>query len=864
MTAPFHLDMNELLGENINIHLRGGKTLKRPIHSYKQQVRHSCQSCMLRKDILTPQMEPWGKFKKGVMLIGEGPGKVEDKKGRPFCGKFGSLLTHTIEDLDLEEPINVKNDCLLSNVVQCYLKNNKFPSDSFAYSCFKNRLEKQILKHKPKLIIAVGFQTAKYILDFPIIKDSKGKSFKWNIDLLRGKLIPSPKYKCWVGCIWHPAFILRNPDYEDIFERDLKYIFENGFDQKELEYRLSLPNTLKKNCSIVTSFKDAKRALDDIIKDTTIGTRIIDFETTKLNVFDLKTKVLTLAAAKHVDKAVCIPYDFPPDPELGWKGWTKKQRQIIRRKFKQFFISSQQKGAHNKKFENNLIQSKFKIRPTNLVYDSMHSAHALDGGRKGSTKLDIQVFFLTGTIYSDAVDHNNLVEMPLKDVGLYNCLDVKYPLILKEKQEIITTPSQGFGISLINAGANLFSNMECRGIKIDLEEVEKQKYEVSKRLVQYDKEIQEFDFVRKFKKRRGFDLNYGSTQQLSDLFFNQLKLSAVGKTKKGNYSLDEENLIKLQDICHSQEIDHFINNIVQIRKLGKYQETYLENWLSNLDSYGLLHPSYWILTDTYRSNSENPNFQNIPSHDPFMRQVRRCIVPHLGDYFLECDYGAMEVRVIAMYSQDPVLIKWIKNDVDFHRKYAAKIFGKKEENVTKEERFYAKNNMVFALFYGSYYKSIYKSFQKLGYKDIPERHFQRIEKEFWWELRVTKAWQQSVERFYQRYGYVELKTGFRRYGPLNRNQLYNTPIQGTAFHFLLAGLIEVDKIMIAEKMKSGIEIQVHDSSTVDIVDDEMEQVYELTEKELNKKRFKFQNVPLKLEWSLGENWLDMKEIKLAT
>ncbi|MDD5651317.1 MAG: DNA polymerase, partial [Candidatus Nanoarchaeia archaeon] len=491
--------------------------------------------------------------------------------------------------------------------------------------------------------------------------------------------------------------------------------------------------------------------------------------------------------------------------------------------------------------------------------DTMHTSHVLDA-RKGTAKLDVQVFFHTGKIYSDMVDHSRLKEMPLKSVAKYNCLDVRYlPVISKRHSEMVTGTKLGNGIKLLNDAANLFANMETRGVAVDREELNNLLDWSESKISNLETENYSSDIHKKWKRKQGQNINLNSSDQLIKFFYSILKLKPIGqRSTVGNYSLDEDNMNELLEASQDKEIKSFISNIINIRKLNKFKGTYLENWLKKMDCNGILHPSFWVLTDTYRSNSENPNFQNIPAHDKELIKLRKCIIPHLGKYFLESDYGAMEVRVMAMLSQDPVLMKFIRNDIDFHRDWASKIFCKRKQDITKEERFNAKNSFVFALFYGSYYKSVHKSFVKLGY-DIPERHFQRLEKDLWKMFSGVAAWQKSLLKFYNKHGYIELASGFRRYGPINRNMIYNTPVQGLAFHFLLQSLIDIDKIMIAENMKSGLEIQCHDSATFDAVDDELEDIYELAEKVMLEKKYPFQNIPLKLEWKIGTDWLNMEE-----
>ena len=135
------------------------------------------------------------------------------------------------------------------------------------------------------------------------------------------------------------------------------------------------------------------------------------------------------------------------------------------------------------------------------------------------------------------------------------------------------------------------------------------------------------------------------------------------------------------------------------------------------------------------------------------------------------------------------------------------------------------------------------------------------QEDFWKEFPGVKTWQNKLHSFYKRNRYVETFLGFRRRAPLDYTKIINTPIQGTAFHLLLAGLVEAHGLMAKARLKSRIVSQVHDSILVDLFSEEVVEVLSILKMCLEKKRYDWMgDVPMEVEWSVGSNWCDMEEI----
>jgi uracil-DNA glycosylase family 4 len=176
----------------------------------------TCVSCNLYTTCQSPRMQPYGNFKKGIMIIGECPGLEEDKTNKPFQGRTGKLLLQTLRKLG----IDLFEDCIVTNSVSCRPSEkdeNRTPTN-YEIDCCRKFVLKAIEKYKPKVIILLGNSAVYSLIGYRWKKDLGG-IMKW-----RGWQIPDQDLKTWVCPTFHPSFIER--DKEDvaqvIWEQDLR------------------------------------------------------------------------------------------------------------------------------------------------------------------------------------------------------------------------------------------------------------------------------------------------------------------------------------------------------------------------------------------------------------------------------------------------------------------------------------------------------------------------------------------------------------------------------------------------------------------------------------------------------------------
>lgn len=419
---------------------------------------------------------------------------------------------------------------------------------------------------------------------------------------------------------------------------------------------------------------------------------------------------------------------------------------------------------------------------------------------------------------------------------------------------------------LFHDAAPLFTTMRIRGIPVDRERLEALDKKVKSDLAEI-KKAHTAPCVREYRRRYGKAWDSGSHQDLKRMFYGVLKLKPLKLTKEGkdkknplHCSSDSESLKHLLKQVADGPEHVLIESCTTRSGLVKLQG-YVEGWTRLVDRNWVLHPHFHLHTVlSYRSSSSDPNFQNIPVRNPKMAVLRRCLVPR-NDWLGEMDFSGNEVRGYAVSTGDKTLIQHMIDKVDFHRKYAAYLYyGDTMEDVTSDERYDGKSGFVFPEFYGSYWKSIAHK-----HPQWPEKRVKKAEDMLWKDMPRVRQWQQDSEEFYLEHGYLDYLTGFRvhygKEGPLTYNEICNLPNQGWAFHRMLAVLMKVEAEMRRRKMVTWIVGQIHDSIVYDIVDDEVDDVIELSEELAAESVWDFDKVvPWEAEFKIGRNMLDMVKV----
>ena len=392
----------------------------------------------------------------------------------------------------------------------------------------------------------------------------------------------------------------------------------------------------------------------------------------------------------------------------------------------------------------------------------------------------------------------------------------------------------------------VLADMEIEGVRIDVNELAKMSENLSSRLHDIEQQVYEL---------AGGEFNISSPMQVGEVLFERLKIDPKAKrTKRGAYSTTEEILEKYRN---TQPI---VDKILQIRGLKKLLSTYI-NALPELinPATGKIHTSYnQTVTATGRISSTNPNLQNIPVRTDDVREIRRAFIADEGCEIYSADYSQIELRLIADMSGDENMIEAFNSGADIHRATAAKVYGVALEEVTDEQRRYAKT-ANFGIIYGisAFGLSERLSISRGDAKKLIDGYYESYPQ-------MRQYMDETLEQV-RKDGYVSTIKGRRRYLPdinsrnavvrgyAERNAV-NAPIQGSAADIIKVAMIDIAREFAKEGLRSKMIMQVHDELVFNVVNDELARVKEIVKR--NMENAYQGRVPLTVSAGVGKNWLE--------
>lgn len=389
--------------------------------------------------------------------------------------------------------------------------------------------------------------------------------------------------------------------------------------------------------------------------------------------------------------------------------------------------------------------------------------------------------------------------------------------------------------------SDCLGDMEYTGMKVDLEELHRQKDEIGKRIELLTKDIYEV---------AGEEFNISSPKQLGVILFEKLNLPNGKKTKTG-YSTDSDTL---ESIRYYHELPSLV---LEYRKLTKLYSTYLEG-IENVVNKGFVHTIFLqTQTETGRLSSIEPNLQNIPIRTEDGALIRKIFIPN-NDIFISMDYSQIELRLLAHIANVKEMINDFKNNRDIHEETAKYIY--KKDSVTKSERQSAKA-INFGIIYGmsTWRLATDLKISNSEAKEFMNKYFERYEE--------IKKYMDGVVDFAKENGYVKTIMNRRRYIPELNNPVFmvreagkrnamNAPIQGSAADLIKNAMVLIHKKMKELNLKSKIVSQIHDELVFDVTNDEIDTIIKYG-KEIMENSFKL-NVPLVVSVGKGKTLFDAK------
>lgn len=389
----------------------------------------------------------------------------------------------------------------------------------------------------------------------------------------------------------------------------------------------------------------------------------------------------------------------------------------------------------------------------------------------------------------------------------------------------------------------VLQKIERHGVLLDVAKLSQQSADLEKQLVALEKQVHALA-------EQPFNLN--SPKQVGEILFGKLKLPVVKKTASGAPSTDEEVLQKLA-------LDYPLPKLLlEYRGLSKLKSTYTDKLPRMVDpKTGRVHTHYaQAVAVTGRLTSNDPNLQNIPVRTEAGRRIREAFIAPPGSVLVSIDYSQIELRIMAHLSEDEGLLSAFAEGRDIHRATAAEIFSVALDDVTNEQRRYAKV-INFGLIYGM---SAFGLASNLGIERSAAQHY--IDMYFARYPGVARYMQATREQA-KAQGYVETVFGRRLWLPeINgangmRRQAaeraaINAPMQGTAADLIKLSMVAVQAWLEQQSMHSKILMQVHDELVLEVPDDEQEQIKQhLPRLMCNVTKLK---VPLVVSLGQGRNW----------
>ena len=516
-----------------------------------------------------------------------------------------------------------------------------------------------------------------------------------------------------------------------------------------------------------------------------------------------------------------------------------------------FSDSTVKKIGQNIKYDA-LVLNSLGIHINGIMFDTMvanyilrpDGQHNLDAMAKEHLNYKMISFDdLTGT----GKDRKDIRDIPAEKVAEYSNQDADityrlYELLhTKLESQHLASLCEEVEFPLIA----VLSEMELNGVKLDINFLG----DLSKELEQLlDKLIGDIYGMTDEK------FNINSTQQLSNILFEKLKLSVGRKTKTG-YSTD---VGVLETLRHEHPI---IEKLLEYRQLQKLKTTYVDALPMLINPRtGKVHTSFnQTITSTGRLSSSNPNFQNIPIRTEMGSQIRRAFIPSGKNMLIvSADYSQIELRIMAHISGDEGLRAAFKNGEDIHSTTAAKVFGVKSDEVTKDMRRKAKE-VNFGIMYGigAFGLAARLDISQIEAKGIITKYFERFPK-------VNQYIFDTIAKT-KRDGYVSTLLGRRRYLPdinsRNQNirsnaerQAINMPIQGTAADMIKLAMIKIHDKLKDDKINAKMLLQVHDELVFEFSKHEEQQTLRIITHEM--KNALPLSVPVEVDIGTGLNWLE--------
>jgi len=575
-------------------------------------------------------------------------------------------------------------------------------------------------------------------------------------------------------------------------------------------------------------------------------------ESAELTAVDTETTSLDALAAELVGISLSIkPGEACYIPVAHRNGEAQLNRDVVLAKLKPWLESTAHlKVGQNLKYDAHIFAN-YGITLNGIAFDTLLESYVLESHLPHNMDSLAERHLGMKTIRYEEVCGKGVHQIGFDQVDLKIATDyaaedadITLRLHLELWPQIQESPGLLYVYEKIEMPAmRVLGIMERNGIRIDSALLAKQGQQVGKRLLELEGEIHQL---------AGQPFNIQSPKQIAEILFGQLELPVIKKTPSGAPSTDEEVLQKLAE-------DYPLPaRILDYRSLAKLMSTYIEKLPRMADpKTGRVHTNFSQATAvTGRLASSDPNLQNIPVRTEEGRRIREAFVPAEGCKLLSADYSQIELRIMAHIAEDDNLLAAFRDGKDVHQATAAEIFGIPLDEVSSEQRRYAKV-INFGLIYGM------SAFGLAGNLGIERSAAQNYIAKYFDRYPGVAQYMEHTRLEARENGYVETVFGRRLWlpeikgsnGPRRQGAeraAINAPMQGTAADLIKLAMIAVEDWLEKEQLKTKLLLQVHDELVFDVPLDEIELLQaKLPGLMCNVTELK---VPLVVSIGIGDNW----------
>ena len=573
----------------------------------------------------------------------------------------------------------------------------------------------------------------------------------------------------------------------------------------------------------------------------------IDTETTSKD--PMKANLVGLSFSMKSDEAFYIPcaHDYPEAPaQLELESVLNLLKPVLEN-------PDVKKVGQNIKYDW-MVLKRHGINLAGVMFDTMLASYLINPSKRAHNLDQIALDFLdhktiTYKEISGKGEKNvSFAEIPLEKAMPYTCEDADITLMA---YHALMPLIEEAGLMELYHNVELplvpvLMNMEMTGVCVDRDKL----MELSK---SFEHQLEQLESM--IYSIAGEEFNIKSSQQLGRILFEKLKLPVQKKTKKKTGYSTDVNVLTI--LAENHELPGII---LRHRTLAKLKSTYTDALLDLVHpETGRIHTSYnQTVTATGRLSSSDPNLQNIPIRTDEGMEIRKAFVPRKDWILISADYSQIELRILAHYAGDDILIEAFKNDEDIHTRTATEVFQVFPSFVTSELRRQAKV-INFGIVYGMSPYGLSKELgisQKMA-KTYIDNYFARYKgvKRFIdqtvSDARKTKKTSTLLGRIRLLPDINSTKKAVREFA---ERTAINTPIQGTAADLIKLAMIRVDAALREGGLNSAMLLSVHDEIVFEVPPDELESV-KLLVKEIMEGIWDLK-VPLKVNLASGNNWAE--------